>query len=198
MSEAPIPPTMKKLALGKNWELYGYTDKLEYQLVFKMPGIEQTLGLKSDTVENLIELFKQKLEPYLHRPDVSDSHWVVVCQTLSQIIINYDRKKASLSDGVITVTMEKFPPNAANPNGHWVQATVEIGTDSEHAFVPAQWGVLIADTHTASDCAARIKDLTNLTYDAVMKSYALYRNCAWSTQCILDGLKLYKGASSAM
>ena len=182
---------LKKLALGKNWELYGNPEKPSYILEFVLPICSKNTTLGSESLETLLEMFKAYHKVFLRRPDVNDSHWPNVALLLARTAILYDRDNISFSDGIISLSLRKCDLT--------IIAKAEILFDGYAASLLAEEGhFLIKSTSTFSNCASEIEKLQNLIVSVVTKVYNRYLQTCEAVQCILDGLLLYKGASSAM
>ena len=183
-----------KLAIGKNWELYGYRKRPDdYTLVFNLPIHSENITLGSESLETLVEIFKDKHKVFLRRPHVNTGHWVDVALLLARTAILYDRDNISFNDGIISLSLRKSEPTRI------ADIKAEILFDGYAASLLAEEGhFLIGNTGTLGDCASGIGKLQSLTMAIASKVYTRYLQTCESVQCILDGLQLYKGASSAM
>jgi len=185
---------LKKLALGKNWELYyGCPSSPSYTLQFNLPICLQSIILDSESLDTLIEIFKNTYKVFFRRPDVNDGHWSEAAQLLARTAILYDRDNISFNDGIISLSLRKCEQTRI------ADIKAEILSDGYAASLLAEEGCfVIGDTSTAGICALKIGQLQNLIVSVAIKLYNRYLQTCESVQCILDGLLLYKGASSAM
>lgn len=183
-----------KLALGKNWELYGYRRRPDdYTLVFNLPTCSENITLGSESLETLVEAFKDTYKVFLRRPHVNSGHWSEAALLCARTAILYDRDNISFNDGIISLSLKKCELTRI------VDIKVEILSDDYALALLAEEGhSVIGNTSDLGKCALEIGLLQNLIVSTATKVYTRYLQTCESVQCILDGLLLYKGASSAM
>ena len=187
---------LKKLALGKNWELYyGHSGSPSYTLGFTLPICLENVILGSESFDTLVEIFKDKYKVFLRRPDVNGDHWSNAALLLARTAILYDRDNISFNDGIISLSLKKCELTRMAD----IKAEILFESDGhDAAFLAEEGHFLIGNTSDLGKCALKIGQLQNLIVPIATKVYNRFLQTCESVQCILDGLHLYKGASSAM
>ena len=183
-----------KLALGKNWELYGYPgSSSDCTLVCNLPIRPESIVLGSESFETLLEMFKDKHKIFFRRPDVNSGHWSEAAQLLARTAILYDRDNISFNDGIISLSLRKNELTRIAD----IKAAILFNSYAA-SFLVEEGHFLIGNTSDPGKCALEIGQLQNLIVSVATKVYGRYLQTCEAVQCILDGLHLYKGASSAM
>ena len=179
---------MKKLAFGERWTLYQYESGF-FHLAYKMAMVEYFID--ATTLDELITKFREENKDWLVCPHGNESMYNEIISGMSKAILYSGRKAAFFTDGLIAMHIAQKLITATETT-----ITVSSGFSTEN-YVPANQIQFNVNTNVSGDAVYGLLEEISLKLRKVVReTLATYHHSYTITSGILDGLSLFKGASS--
>ena len=179
---------MKKLAFGERWTLYE-CEAGTFHLVYKIAMVEYFID--AITIDELITKFREENNQWLICPHGNESMYNDIITGMSKAILYSGRSMAFFTDGLIAMRIARKLITATETG-----ITVSSGFSAE-SYVPVHQIQFNVNTVVSGDAVyEQLEEIRLNLRQVVRETLATYHHAYTITSGILDGLSLFKGASS--